>query len=162
MNSLAAKERAFYACARERTMHSRTARGVVCGSSPAVPRGPGEPFPAPRLLRQLRDRQRMREKDSLREVDADALELREHRLGLHGFGDGGDPERPADLADGLDHAAVDWIVRDMTDELAVDHEKMDRDRLQVHERAHAGAEITDRELADAPPNLGHEIACYRT
>ena len=91
MNSLAAKERAFYACARERTMHSRTARGVVCGSSPAVPRGPGEPFPAPRLLRQLRDRQRMREKDSLREVDADALELREHRLGLHAFGDGGDP-----------------------------------------------------------------------
>ena len=72
MNSLAAKERAFYAAARERTMRDRTARWVVCGSSPAVPRGPGEPFPAPRLLRQLRDRQRMREKDSLREVDADA------------------------------------------------------------------------------------------
>jgi len=44
-----------------------------------------------RLFRQLRDRQRVRQIDPLREVNADALELGEHRFGLDALRDGGDP-----------------------------------------------------------------------
>ena len=49
----------------------------------------------------------------------------------------------------------------MTDELAVDLEEIHRERLQVHERGHARAEVTEREFAAAPPELAHEIAGVR-
>src|SRR5579863_806465 len=98
---------------------------------------------------QLRERQRLGEVKALRVIDADAPELIEHRLALDALGDGGDAERAADLADGLDHAAVDRIGGDVIDELAVDLEKIDRQRLQVHERRHPGAEIIEREAAAA-------------
>src|ERR1700752_188906 len=100
----------------------------------------------------------MREKDSLREVDADAPQLDEHRIGLHAFGDGGDSERPADLADRLDHAAIHRILGDVADELTVDLQVIHRERLQVHERRHAGAEVIERELAAASLELAHEIS----
>src|SRR5689334_14478103 len=71
-------------------------------------------------IRQLSHGQRLGEVVALRKVDADAFELREYRFTLHTLGDRGNPERAPDLADGLDHAAVDGILRDVSDELSVD------------------------------------------
>src|ERR1700680_1962983 len=103
------QERAFYASVSAGTIQNRTPSSV---RGHAVGRGA--------LLRQLRDRQGIGEMETLREIHSDALELGEHHLGLDTLGDGGDAEGPTDLADGLDHAAVDRILRDVTDELPVD------------------------------------------
>src|SRR5579859_6521977 len=88
------------------------------------------------ILVYLRDRLRMGEIEPLREIDPDALELIEHRLRLHALGHRRDAERAADAADGLDHAAVDRILGDVADELAVDLEEVHRQRLQIKERGH--------------------------
>ena len=57
------------------------------------------------LRAQFGDGQRVGEEEPLRVIDPDALQLIEHGLRLDEFGDGGNAERAANLADGLDHAA---------------------------------------------------------
>src|SRR5262249_50801184 len=109
----------------------------------------GQPFPGA-LPWELRDRQRLSEVEPLCEIDADALELREHGLRPAPRGDRGEPERPPHLADGLHHAAIDGVLRDVADELAVDLEKVYRQGLQVHEGRDTRAKVIEGELA-APP-----------
>ena len=62
----------------------------------------------------------------------------------------------ADLGDGLDHAAIHDVGGDVRGEVAVDLEEIHRQRLQVHERGHAAAEIIEREAAAARLELAHE------
>src|ERR1700739_2112947 len=118
--------------------------GGACDSS-----GPGRNPGGGSGRGQVGDRLRGGEMAALGEVDADALELIEHRAALDAFGDGGDTERPPDLADRLHHAVVDRIVVQVADELPVDLQVIDRQRLQVRERRQAGAEVIEREAAAA-------------
>ena len=95
--------------------------------------------------------------EALRKVDADLLELGEHRSGLDPLGHRRDAERAPDLADGLHHAAVDRVLRHICDELTVDLQEIDRQRLQVPERREAAAEVVEREAAAARAQFLHEI-----
>src|SRR5437660_115108 len=117
----------------------------------------GQYTDAESLPRQLRDRQGPRQVVALSKIDTDALELREHRFGLDALGNRRDAEGPADLDDRLDHAAIHRVVGDMTDELPVDLEEIDRQRLQIHEGRQPGAEVVQRELAAARFQLAHEV-----
>ena len=71
---------------------------------------------------------------ALREIHSDALELRQHLRRLDRFGDGRDAKCLADLADGFHHAPIDRVGGDVADELPVDLQKVDRQRLQIQER----------------------------
>ena len=62
----------------------------------------------------------------MREFDPQPLELGEDLRRLNFLGDGRYTQRAADVADGLDHAAIHRVGRDAADELAVDLEKIDR------------------------------------
>ena len=45
----------------------------------------------------------------------------------------------------------------MTDELPVDLDEIDRQRLQIHEGREPGAEVIERELTAARLQLAHEV-----
>src|ERR1700732_4212581 len=70
----------------------------------------------------------------LRVTDSQSTELGQHLRRLHPLGDGLDAHGLADLADRLDHASIDSVVRDVFHELSVNLEIVDRQRLQIHER----------------------------
>src|SRR5437870_13379100 len=106
----------------------------------------GQYTDAESLPRQLRERQGPRHVVALRKIDTDALELGEHRFGLDALGNRRDAEGPADLDDRLDHAAIHRVVGDMTDELPVDLEEIDRQRLQIHEGRQPGARSEERRV----------------
>src|ERR1043165_3890768 len=93
------------------------------------------------------DTLRRRNPQALRVVDAELAHHPQHRVGLDPLGHGGDAHGAADAADGGDHGAVDGIVGDVAHELAVDLEEVHRQVLEVAERAHARAEIVQREAA---------------
>ena len=66
------------------------------------------------------------------------------------------PHPPGDPHDRLDDELVDRIGPESTDEVAIDLEIVEREMLQVIERAKAGAEIVQREAATPAPQLRHE------
>src|SRR6185312_12771196 len=95
------------------------------------------------VIGQLADRPWIGDEEALGKVHPDPLQLIQHRLALHALGDGRDPQRPADLADGFHHAAIDRVLRHLTDELAVDLQEVHRQSLQVHERGQPRAEVIE-------------------
>src|ERR1051326_533801 len=102
------------------------------------------------------DTLRRRNPQALRVVDAELAHHPQHRVGLDPLGHGGDAHGAADAADGGDHGAVDGIVGDVAHELAVDLEEVHRQVLEVAERAHARAEIVQREAATQRAQGVHE------
>src|ERR1043165_1415148 len=60
----------------------------------------------------------------------------------------------ADFIDGTNHLAIDGIVQDLAHERAVDLEEVDREMLEVAERAQAGAEVVQRKTA---PQLAQRL-----
>src|ERR1044072_6418622 len=102
------------------------------------------------------DTLRRRNPQALRVVDAELAHHPQHRVGLDPLGHGGDAHGAADAADGGDHGAVDGIVGDVAHELAVDLEEVHRQVLEVAERAHARAEIVQREAATQRGQGVHE------
>src|SRR6516165_345530 len=133
----------------------RTAGGTAGSARCSAQAGSRGELP---LLRQFADRQWGRQVKALREIHPDAFELRKHRRALDTLGHGSNPERAPDLADRLDHAAVDRILGDVADELPIDLQEVHRQGLQVHERGDAGAEIIERKAAPAALQLAHEVA----
>src|ERR1051325_8541232 len=91
------------------------------------------------------DTLRRRNPQALRVVDAELAHHPQHRVGLDPLGHGGDA-----------HGAAEGIVGDVAHELAVDLEEVHRQVLEVAERAHARAEIVQREAATQRAQGVHE------
>src|SRR5690242_10827059 len=53
----------------------------------------------------------------------------------------------ANFVDRTHHLAIDGVVQDLAHERSVDLEEVDREVLEVAERAQAGAEVVEREAA---------------
>src|SRR6516162_1174099 len=97
---------------RGRLRSERAARLRRCGGRAGLERA--------RILGEIGEGAWPGEIKALHEVHPDALELLEHRRGFDAFRDRMNAESTADLAHRLHHAAIDGIVRNLTDELAVD------------------------------------------
>src|SRR6476660_767345 len=95
---------------------------------------------------------------TLREIDADLLQSSQHQLAIGELGDGALAHDMADVVDGLDHSTVDRVFGHVLHERAVDLHDGHRHRLEVAERAHAGAEIVQAEAASERLQLLNE-AC---
>src|SRR5947209_1148818 len=63
---------------------------------------------------------------------------------------------PRDPDDRFDNELVDGICPEAANEVAVDLEIVERQMLQVTERAEPGAEIIEREAAPPAPQVRHE------
>src|ERR1700736_867050 len=129
------------------SLTSRVARSTSRYSSSTPTVNGGSVLELATLRRQFGNRQRCRHEEALRKIHTDAFQLIQHRFGLDALGHGRDTQRPAYLADGLDHAPVHGVLGDMADELAIDLEVVHRQRLEVHERRQSTAEVIQRELA---------------
>src|ERR1044071_6710053 len=82
---------------------------------------------------------------ALRVVDAELAHAPQHGIGLDPLGHGGNAHRAAHAADRRDHRPVDRVAGDVAHEFAVDLEEVDRQVLEVAERAHPRAEVVQRE-----------------
>jgi hypothetical protein len=106
---------------------------------------------------QLVDRLRAPDVEALHVVDAVVAQQLDGPVVAHELGDRGLAELAGELHDGLHHRLVGVALAQVPDEVAVDLQELERQVLEVVERAEAGPEVVQREAAADPPELGHEL-----
>lgn len=99
---------------------------------------------------------------ALHVVDAELAQVLQDFVVLDEFGDGFLAERMRDVIDGTHHRLVDRVGDDIAHEGTVDLHVVDRQVLEIRERAEAGAEIVEGELAADQENLNPDSAATKS
>ena len=142
----------------DHTVRQALDRDPAPAERPRVGRGDARQFPQPHELSSAQPSSRLRspEREALRVVDAVAAQHADRRLVADELGD----RLPAHAANDARERPDDELVgaRDgqAADEVAVDLQVAERQVLEVLERAEAGAEVVQRELAAERQHPGAE------